>query len=162
MTYPYDLLLHAEINRNRVYDKVIDALEEAANKQGMTQSKIAAILDRKPSQISAWLSGPSNWTLDTISHLLRSVHATMEYKVVFDADRINSNILHPANLDPDISTIPGNTVSSIQPNPTKTRISVQVTSARGANTWQTTTPKQFHVSGTRNTERYIPIPVKSG
>lgn len=83
MSYPYELALWAERNRNQLYDAVVEALEKA----GISQSEIARATGRKPSQISVWLSGPSNWTADTSSDLLRSVRATMEYRVVFDDER---------------------------------------------------------------------------
>jgi len=120
MSYPYEFALFAEFNRNRVYDKVIEALERAAAENGFTQAKIAATIGRKPSQVSAWLSGPSNWTLDTISDLLRAVHASMEYNVIFDTDRISANIIHPASLAPDQGaaitypvTIPGSGTDAV-------------------------------------------------
>jgi plasmid maintenance system antidote protein VapI len=95
MTYPYDFGLAKELNRARAYDSVIAALEKAAQEEGMTQSKIAERMGRKRPQISAWLSGPSNWTLDTISDLLRAIDAEMEYEVVFNKDRSLSNHSHP-------------------------------------------------------------------
>ena len=99
MNLPYELALFAEHNRNRAYDAVIHALEKAAKEKGVSRTDIANTVGRKPPQITAWLSGPSNWTLDTISHLLRAAGATMEYNVVFDEDRARSNRFHRASRD---------------------------------------------------------------
>ena len=94
MTYPYDAAVLAKRNRNIVYEAVVKAVEAGAAARGMTRKDIADKLGKKPPQISNWLKGPSNWTLDTVSDLLYSVDSTMDYRAVFNADRLTSNLFN--------------------------------------------------------------------
>lgn len=110
MTYPYELVVSAERNRDRAYETVIKALEQAHRETGINRKQIAEKIHKSPALVSTWLSGPSNWSLDTIDHLLRPIGAEMEYNVVFDRDRRKPNFhILPdyGNLAPSVQTSSG-------------------------------------------------------
>lgn len=90
--------------KNRTYDAVIAAVENAAATHGMRKKDIAEKLGVNPSQVTRWLSGPANWGADTISDLLFAVGAELEPVVVTFAERQRqkSNRFHP--LDSKIAT----------------------------------------------------------
>ncbi len=91
MTVPYDALIASERAKDVAYNTVIAAIEAAARDTGITRKEIAEKIGRKPAAVSAWLSGPSNWTIETISHLLHAIGAEVEYNIVLDADRTPAN-----------------------------------------------------------------------
>lgn len=83
--------------KNRIYDAVIAAVEDAAAKRGMRKRDIAEKLGVDPSQVTRWLSGPANWGANTISDLMFAVDAELEFDFVTFADRQRqkSNHFHP-------------------------------------------------------------------
>jgi transcriptional regulator with XRE-family HTH domain len=91
VTYNYAAALAAGRNRNKVFGKIVKAIADSCREQGITQKDLADRIGRKPAQLSKWLSGPSNWTLDTVSDLLFCIDAEIECEVIFNKDRRKSN-----------------------------------------------------------------------
>jgi transcriptional regulator with XRE-family HTH domain len=86
--------------RNRIYEKVVKALREEATSRSVKRKDIAAKLDKKPSQISRWLSGPSNWSIDTVSDLLFAIDCELDFEVVPFKNRCLANEFHILNFEP--------------------------------------------------------------
>ena len=70
------------------------AVEKAAAECGTTRTDIAENLGYSKAHISRLLSGPSNWTLDTISNLLFAIDAEMISQARFFADCPKENRYH--------------------------------------------------------------------
>ena len=99
-TTNYQAVLFSQRFRNRVYEDVIKAVEKSAEETGVSRSDIARDLGFSKSHISRLLSGPSNWTLDTLSNLLFSVGAELKTEAVFFADQPKENHFHVLGESP--------------------------------------------------------------
>lgn len=96
MSYKYAAALRSERNKNRLYEIVVKAVENYCSENDVSRRDIADKIGRNPVQISRWLSGPSNWTLDTLSDLLFAVDAELDYEVIYDKQRVKANVFHSA------------------------------------------------------------------
>ena len=83
--------------RNRLYDTIIRVVEDAARLDGIRKRDLAEKMGTSPSQISRWLSGPSNWTIDSISDVLWSVGGELNFNFVRFQDQPQGNSSHPTN-----------------------------------------------------------------
>jgi len=83
--------------RNRIYEVVIKAVEQAARENKWKRKDLAERIAKKPSQLTKWLAGPGNWTLDTISNLLFAIDAELDFHVSPFAKKSKSNEFHDLN-----------------------------------------------------------------
>jgi len=86
-----DIFYFRQRQKNRLFTKLAAFYEEAARRDGITKRDIAEKLKRDPSQITRWLSAPSNLTLDTVSDLLLALGAEIDHEIVRFADRAQPN-----------------------------------------------------------------------
>lgn len=93
-TTNYNAAIFSQRYKNSVYEEVIKAVERAAKECGTTRSGIADNLGYSKAHISRLLSGPSNWTLDTVSNLLFAIDAEMISQARFFADCPKENHYH--------------------------------------------------------------------
>jgi hypothetical protein len=91
-----DIFYYRQRNKNRIFADICAFYDKEASKNGdISRRLIAKKLRCNPSQITRWLSAPSNLTLDTISDLLLPLQAEMTYRIVRFADRPKVNFIHP-------------------------------------------------------------------
>lgn len=83
--------------RNRLYEAVIKVVEDAARLDGVRRKDIAEKIGSNPSQISRWLSGPSNWTIDSISDVLWAAGGELNFDFVRFVDQAQQNRSHSIN-----------------------------------------------------------------
>lgn len=89
-----DLFYYRRRSQNRLFEALTSFFAEEAERRGITKRDIAESLRRDPAQITRWLTGPSNLTLDSISDLLLSLGSEMDYSVVKFEDRPQPNEMH--------------------------------------------------------------------
>jgi hypothetical protein len=90
-----DIFYYRQRSKNRLFEAITSFFADAAEQRGITKRDIAEFLKRDPALITRWLTTPSNLTLDTISDLLLSLGAEMDYTVTKFEDRPQPNEMHP-------------------------------------------------------------------
>jgi transcriptional regulator with XRE-family HTH domain len=90
-----DVAYYRQRQKNRVFTELVQFFAEEAERRGVTKKDLAAALSKDPSQITRWLSAPSNFELDTLSDLLLALDAEMDHRIVRFADRPKQNYKHP-------------------------------------------------------------------
>jgi len=71
---PGELAYFRERLKGRVFSLIARSLRnQQLQNPNITQAEVARRLGRRPEQITRWLSGPSNMTLDTISDLVLAI-----------------------------------------------------------------------------------------
>ncbi|MEP0707662.1 MAG: helix-turn-helix transcriptional regulator [Parvibaculum sp.] len=91
-----DLYYYRRRFLNRVFSSLAKFFADEAKANGTTKSMIAKKLGVDPSQITRWLSHPSNLTLESISDILLALDAEAEaLHIVPFRDRAQPNYAHP-------------------------------------------------------------------
>lgn len=65
-----DLNYERERLRLFIHDAVLHSFMQQVQLCGLTRAELARRLGKKPEQITRWLGGPGNWTIDTMADLL--------------------------------------------------------------------------------------------
>lgn len=76
-------------DRMRIAGRIADAL----NEKGLTQKEFAAMMGRSESEISDWLSGDRNFTLDTLSDICEKLSINL-----LEGSRIDMKIVPHGDL----------------------------------------------------------------
>jgi hypothetical protein len=90
-----DIAYYRQRNRNRIFESVWWLFVKEADRCGLTKKAIALRLGKEPSQITRWLSGPGNWTLDTLSDLLLAMDAELDPTIARFSESATPNYVHP-------------------------------------------------------------------
>jgi transcriptional regulator with XRE-family HTH domain len=102
-----DVAYYRQRQKNRVFTSLVEFFAQEAERRGVTKKDLAESLSKDPSQITRWLSAPSNFELDTLSDLLLALGAEMDHRIVRFDERSKPNAAHPL-----VAVILGNPTAS--------------------------------------------------
>ena len=93
---PREIFYYRQRFKNRVFNRLSSFFAQESERSGITKREIAERLGKDPAQITRWLSGPGNVTIDTLSDLLFAMGAEPEPpQIVRFADRPKPNYVDP-------------------------------------------------------------------
>ena len=90
-----DVFYYRQRAKNRLFEALTSFFAEEAKRRNISKRDIAECLGRDPASITRWLTTPNNLTLDTISDLLLSLGAEVDYTVAKFQDRPIPSEMHP-------------------------------------------------------------------
>lgn len=93
--------------KNQLFEVVLQAFVERFRRNNLNKSDLAFAMKRDPAQITRWLKGPGNWTLDTVSDILRALRADLRVSFTFYEDN-RPNFEHElalSDLDSDYGMV---------------------------------------------------------
>jgi DNA-binding phage protein len=94
--------------RNRLHAEVLRLFENEAKRNGLTKANLARRLNKRPEQLTRWLSAPGNWTLETVSRLMLAMHHEPAVGAIDLTNPSRSNQYHPLSTAP---IVPGSAPS---------------------------------------------------
>ena len=138
-----DLYYYRRRLKNRTFARLASFFAEQAEKTGLTKKDLAVRLKKDPAQISRWLAGPSNLTLDTLSDLLLAMDAEADPpRMVRFVDRAKPNYAHPLMASiigaGFLATNPSNVVS-IDPQHSQQPVTTPSSGDISINVWHANT-----------------------
>ena len=95
MSDPNKKFYFQQRNQNRIYEIMVKFIETYCVTNQVRKRDLAQAIGVSPSQLSHWLAGPANWTIDTVSDLLFAVSAEMDYAITPFSERVRANYFHP-------------------------------------------------------------------
>jgi hypothetical protein len=104
-----DVFYQRQRTKNRVFAAIASFFAAEAERENITKREIASRLSCDPSQITRWLSAPSNMTIDGVSDILLSLGAEADLNIVKFEDRPLQNYVHPlieATIPAQLSNTP--------------------------------------------------------
>jgi len=112
---PAMLVYIAQKLKNDFYHVVMAAFKDS----GITQAELGIRLGKDKGQLHRELSGPSNWTIETVAKLLFAINGYLVKPTTFDIDlQANANMTQPnwlSNTKP-VKASPGTSMSELQLN----------------------------------------------
>ena len=91
---PEDLSYERERLRNAIHQFVLRVFIDESKRGPLTRAAMARRLGKKQEQVTRWLGAPGNWTIDTISDLLRAMERDPSELINGSRHSERSNIAH--------------------------------------------------------------------